>query len=71
MKKSNLKVSRYNIKHRNIFTVSCMKFEYKKQSVSFCILCCITNFTVRSCTIPVLNYQFERDKVFEQFYMVR
>ena len=58
----------YNIKHRNIFNVAHAKFEYRKQSVSFCCLYC---FTITSCTVPVLNYHSERVEVFKGFYMVR
>ena len=68
IKKPSLKVRPYSIKHRNIFNVTHAKFEYRKQSVSFCFLYC---FTITSCTVPVLNYHSERVEVFKGFYMFR
>ena len=47
------------------------RFTCERQSLSFCILWCITNFTIASCTVPLFNYQFEQFKVFGGFYMVR
>ena len=47
------------------------RFTFERQSLSFSILWCITNFTIASCTVPVFNYHFERFKVFGGFYMVR
>ena len=71
MRDSSLKVRPHSIKHRDIFTISRTKFEYKKQSVSFCVLCCVKDFTIVSCTAPVFSYHLERDKDFGGFYMVR
>ena len=43
------------------------KFAYKRQSLSFCILCCITNFTIALCTVPVFNYHFNDSMFSEDF----
>ena len=48
-----------------------LRFAFERQSLSFCILWCITNFTIAHCTVSVFNYHFERLKVFWGFYMVR
>ena len=47
------------------------RFAFERPSLFFCILWCITNFTIAHCTGPVFNYEFERLKVFGGFYMVR
>ena len=52
-------------------SIGSLRFTFERQSLSFCILWCITNFTIAPCTVPVFNYHFERLKVFGGFYMVR
>ena len=49
---------------------SSIRFAFERQSLSFFILWCITNFTIAPCTVPVFNYHFEQLKVFGGFYMV-
>ena len=52
-------------------SLSSPRFTFERQSLSFCILWCITNFTVAPCIVPLFNYHFERLKVFGAFYVVR
>ena len=43
---------------------SSRRFAFDRQSLSFCILWCITRFTIAPCTVPVFNYHFKQLKVF-------
>ena len=52
-------------------SLSSPRFTFERQSLSFCILWCITNFTAGPCIVPLFNYHFERFKVFGGFYVVR
>ena len=47
------------------------RLTFERQTLSFCILWCITNFPITPCTAPVFNYHFERLRVFGGLYMVR
>ena len=61
----------YHLKVVHPGRISSSRLTFERQSQSFCILCCITNFTIAPCNIPVFNYEFERLKVFRGFHVVR
>ena len=51
--------------------ISSPRFAFERQSLSFYILCCNTNFAIAPCTVPLFNYHYERLMVFGGFHMVR
>ena len=61
----------YHLKVVHLWRFSSPRITFERQSLSFCILCCITNFTIAPRTVPVFNYHFERLKVFGGSYTVR